>query len=216
MPFVATALTPLVTGNGFTLWLYRTDDTRATAISANYFAPAAAKLETGDLILLQASDAVALLPVRSGDVIASGLVVDTAAAPFRVNRSGAQRFSIRQAAAAVAATIVLAPLAAGIIANGTFQSSASIVGPITQVVFSVQDQNGATVRGPATATVSAGSASVTLAAPPAGIGYRVRVEAMGDPLVADQSQPFTVSLPFTMLTQAGTALLAEDGGRLLI
>jgi hypothetical protein len=79
-----------------------TREVRATALGAGYFAPAAARLGTGDIILLQAADSVALLPVRPNDVVAAGVVLDTAAAAFRVNRSAAQRFSVRQAASAVA------------------------------------------------------------------------------------------------------------------
>jgi len=216
MAFDNASLIPLLTGSGFTLWLYRTTDTRATALGATYFAPAAARLDTGDLILLQASDAVALLPVRTGDVVAAGVVLDTAAAPFRVNRTAAQRFSVRQAATAVAMTAVLAPLAAGIVSNGTVNAQATIVGPVPEVAFSISDATGATVRGPQTATVSAGTATATLPAPPAGTGYRMRVQATIDPAVADSSAPFSVTAPFGLLLQSGVSLLLEDGGRILI
>jgi len=216
MPYSDASLTPLLTGSGFTLWLYRTADTRATALGAGYFTPAGPRLETGDLILLQASDAIALLPVRAGDVVAAGLTVDTAAAPFRVNRSAAQRFSVRQAATAAAITILLSPISAGIVSNGTVSAEASVAGPASQVVFALRDANGVTVRGPTTASVTAGTASVTFAAPPAGTGYRMRVEAVIDPAVADTSGPFVVTLPFTLLAQTGGALLLESGARLLV
>jgi hypothetical protein len=216
MPFDNASLIPLVTGSGFTLWLYRTSDTRATALGANYFSPAAARIATGDLILLQSSDAVGLLPVRSSSVVAAGVVLDTAAAPFRVNRTAAQRFSVRQAATAVAMTAVLLPLAAGIVSNGTVQAQASIVGPVPEVAFTISDANGATVRGPQTATVSGGTAAVTLPAPPPGTGYRMRVQAAIDPAVADSSAPFSVTAPFGLLLQSGVALLQEDAGRILI
>ncbi len=216
MPFDNTSLIPLLTGSGFTMWLYRTTDTRATALGANYFSPAANRITTGDLILLQASDSVGLLPVRSSSVVAAGVVLDTAAAPFRVNRAAAQRFSVRQAATAVAMTAVLAPLAAGIVSNGTVNAQASIVGPVPEVAFSISDATGATVRGPQTAPVSAGVATATLPAPPAGSGYRMRVQATIDPAVADSSAPFAVTVPFGLLLQSGVALLQEDGGRVLI
>jgi hypothetical protein len=215
MPYSDAALTPLLTGSGFTLWLYRTPDTRATALGAGYFTPAGPRLGTGDLILLQAADAVALLPVRAGDVVAAGITVDSAAAPFRVNRSAAQRFSIRQAATAAAITIVLAPIAAGIVSNGVVAAAAAIAGPVTEVTFSLRNAAGATVRGPQAAPVSAGLASVTFPAPPSGTGYRMRVEATADPTLADTSSPFVVSNPFTLLLQSNAALLLENGGRLL-
>jgi hypothetical protein len=87
MPFDNTGLSPLLSASGFTLWLYRTPDTRTATLATGYFAPAAARLETGDLIILQAADAIALMPVRPGDLVAAGLVIDAAAAPFRANRS---------------------------------------------------------------------------------------------------------------------------------
>jgi len=216
MPFIDAALTPLLTGSGFTLWLYRTADTRATALGAGYFAPAAARLETGDLILLQASDAVALLPVRTGDIVAAGVTVDTAAAPFRVNRTASPRFSIRQAATAAAITVVLAPIAAGIVSNGTLAAQAAVAGPITEVVFTLRDAGGNPVRGPASATVSAGAASVSFPAPPVGTGYRMRVEATIDPAAVDTSPAFAVTAPFALLVQSRGALLLESSGRIVL
>jgi hypothetical protein len=216
MPFDNAALTPLVTNSGFTLWLYRTADTRAAALAAGYFAPAAARLETGDMILLQAADAVTLTTVRPGDVVATGLVVDTSAAPFRVNRSAAQRFSVRTVAGAVAMTVLLAPLAGGTVAGGTLQAQAAIAGPVSQVAFSIRDATGATVRGPQAAAVSGGAASASLPAPAVGSGYRLRVEAVGFPQVADTSQAFAVSAAYALLDQGGSALLLQDGSRLLV
>lgn len=216
MPFVNTDLTPLLTGSGFTLWLYRTADTRATALGVGYFTAAGPRLETGDLILLQASDAVALLPVRAGDIVAAGVTVDTTAAPFRVDRTAARRFSIRQAASAAAITVVLAPIAAGIVANGTLAAQASVTGPISQVLFTVRDASGNPVRGPTAAPVAAGSASVTFPAPPLGSGYRLRVEAMIDPAAVDTSQAFSVTAPFALLLQANGSLLLQNGGRIVL
>jgi hypothetical protein len=216
MPFIDAALTPLLTGSGFTLWLYRTADTRTTALGAGYFAPAAPRLETGDLILLQASDAVALLPVRSGDIVAAGVTVDTAAAPFRVNRTAAQRFSVRLAASAAAITVVLAPIAAGVVSNGTVAAQARVVGPITEVVFSLRDASGNPVRGPTTAPVSAGAASVTFPSPPVGTGYRMRVEATIDPAAVDTSPAFSVTAPFALLLQSRGSLLLESTGRIVL
>jgi hypothetical protein len=216
MPFVNTDLTPLLTGSGFTLWLYRTADTRATALAAGYFAAAGPRLETGDLILLQASDAVALLPVRTGDIVAAGLTVDTTAAPFRVDRTAARRFSIRQAASAAAITVILAPIAAGIASNGTVAAQANVTGPVTQVVFTLRDAGGNPVRGPTTANVSSGAASVTFPAPPVGSGYRMRVEATIDPAAVDTSQAFSVTAPFALLLPASGSLLLENSGRIVL
>jgi hypothetical protein len=216
MPFDTSGLTPLLTNSGFTIWLYRTPDTRAAALAPDYFVPAGARLAFGDVILLQASDALTLTTVRPGTVVPGGVVVDTAAAPFRVNRASAQRFSVRQAASAVAMTVLLAPLAGGIVAGGQLMAAAQVTGPLAQVSFSIRDAAGATVHGPQAALVSAGNASATLPAPAAGSGYRLRVEAVGAPTVADTSPPFAVSPPYALLVQNGRAVLTEAGGRLLI
>jgi hypothetical protein len=215
MPYDNNALVPLLVNSGFTYWLYRTTDTRAEALAPGYFAGAAARFSPGDTMLLQASDALTLTTVRVGTEVANGLVVDTFAVPFRVNRSSAQRFRVVQLATAVAMTLLLGPLPGGYIAGGTVAATASVAGPVAQVSFSISDATGATVRGPQTATVSAGSASTVLAAPDAGTGYRLRAEAVGFPALADSSVPFSVGEAFALLDQSGFALLAEDGGRLL-
>ncbi|MGK7865949.1 hypothetical protein [Falsiroseomonas sp. E2-1-a20] len=216
MAFNNAALVSLLSNSGFTMWLYRTTDTRATAIAAGYFSPAAARLETGDIIIALTSDAVSLLPVRAGDVVAAGLVLDTAAAPFRAQIRAAQRFLARQASSGVVMTVVLAPLAAGILAGGTVQAQAAVAGPVTQVAFSISDAAGATVRGPTLAAVSAGTASASFAAPAAGTGYRLRVQATGEPGVAATSPAFTVTLPYGLLLQSGGGLLLESGDRVLV
>jgi hypothetical protein len=216
MPFDNTGLVSLLSNSGFNLWLYRTSDTRATALGAGYFAPAASQLLVGDVMLLQASDALTLTTIRAGNVVAAGLVVDSAATPFRVNRNAAQRFSVRQVASAVAMTVLLAPLLGGIVAGSTVQAQAAIAGPVEQVLFSIRDANGATVRGPQAAPVSGGAASASLPAPEVGSGYRLRVEALGFPQVADTSPAFAVTPAYALLRDGATGtLLLEDGGRLL-
>ncbi|NKE48412.1 hypothetical protein HB662_26805 [Roseomonas frigidaquae] len=216
MPFVNTALVPLVTNSGFTMWLYRTTDSRADALTPGYSEPAAARLATGDIIVMLASDSMSFLPVRVGDVVASGLVLDTAEAPFRVQIRGAQVFSVAQTASAVAMTVILGPLAAGLLSNGIVQASATLAGPVAQVAFSISDAGGAVVRGPTLATVTGGNATASLPAPAPGTGYRLRVVSTSDGAVADTSPAFSVTLPFGLLLQAGGALLIEDGSRLLV
>jgi hypothetical protein len=216
MPFDNSGLIPLLANSGFSIWLYRTPDTRAAALAPDYFTPAGSRLAFGDVILLQASDALTLTTVRPGPAVPGGVVVDTAAAPFRVNRGAAPRFSVRQMATAVAMTVLLAPLAGGIVAGGQVLATAQIVGPVAQVSFSIRDAAGTTVRGPQAATVMAGTASATLPAPTAGSGYRLRVEAVGAPQVTDTSPAFAVSPPYALLAEAGQAVLTQSGGRLLI
>ena len=76
MPFSPASFGALIQGNGFTLWHYRTGDTRAVVAAAGYFAPVAESLNTGDLVILQAADAMALLPVRSGPALGPGVTLD--------------------------------------------------------------------------------------------------------------------------------------------
>ncbi|MCZ8148631.1 MAG: hypothetical protein O9325_12395 [Roseomonas sp.] len=216
MPFEKSGLIPLLANSGFTIWLYRTSDTRAVALAPDYFAPAGSRLAFGDVILLQASDALTLTTVRHGTVVPGGVVVDTAAAPFRANRGAAQRFSVRQMASAVAMTVLLGPLAGGIVAGGQVLAEAQVNGPVAQVSFSIRDAAGTTIRGPQAANVTAGTASASLPAPAAGSGYRLRVEAVGAPQVADTSPSFAVSPPYALLAQGGQAALTQSGGRLLI
>jgi hypothetical protein len=113
-------------------------------------------------------------------------------------------------------TVVLVPLAAGIVANGTLRAEANVAGSVAQVQFSIRNATGDTVRGPQVAAVSAGRASVTFPAPPAGTGYRLRVEATDIPEVADTSPPFAVTAPFAVLLQNRATLLAQSGGRVLL
>jgi hypothetical protein len=218
MAFDNAALIPLIANSGFTLWLYRTTDTRADALAAGYFAGASARLQPGDVMFLQASDALTLTTVRSGTVVPGGVLVDTAAVPFRVNRSSAQRFSVRQLATAIAMTLMLLPTAPDYAAGGTIPAQATVSGPIAQVDFSISDAGGTTVQGPQTATVSAGTASASLPAPAIGTGYRLRVVAVGYPMLTDVSAPFSVSAgtAFTLLTEAGSTLTAENGNRILV
>jgi hypothetical protein len=216
MPFNNTGLVPLLTASGFSMWLYRTSDSRATALAAGYFSTQN-RMVAGDVVLLQAADSLTLTTLRAGNVMAAGLVVDSSPAAFRVNRTASQRFSIRQVAAAVVMTVLLAPLSGGITAGGTVQARAQVAGPVTQVAFSIRDAAGATVRGPQSATVTGGAATASLPAPEIGTGYRLRVEAVGFPGVVHTSPPFAVSPAFALLRENATdTLVAQDGGRLLV
>jgi hypothetical protein len=217
MAFDPAGLSPLVQSSGFTLWLYRTADARAVALSAGYFDAVAHLLNTGDIVLLQSADGVSLLPVRSGDVLAAGLTLDTAAAPFQTTRAIAQRLRIRQAATAVAMTIALAPLAAGLITGSAFEARAAVAGPVAQVVFSLQDPAGEPAQPPQTVPVAAGEAAANFTAPAPGKGYRIRAQAVGHAAVAALSPPFIVSPPFTLVLESGAGrLLQQSGGSFLL
>ncbi|MCX7933073.1 MAG: hypothetical protein RMK64_04505 [Rhodovarius sp.] len=217
MPFASSGLRPLLQASGFSLWHYVTTDSRAEVTAPGYFGEAASRFRPGDLLLLQAADALALLPLRAGPAFGPGVTLDGAVAPFAVLRSAAQNFSFTQAVAAVVRTIVLAPLAAGIIAGGTIPVSAQVQGPVSQVLVSLRDASGQMLPGAQVVTVQGGFATAAIPAPPVGSGYRIRMEDVEDPAVAATSRPFSVApAPRALRQEGGFALLMENGFALLV
>lgn len=215
MPFTATTLAALVQASGFSMWRYATTDSRATVAAAGYFAAAAGQLRAGDLMLLQAADAVALLPVRSGPALGPGVTLDGAVGPLATVRSVAFPFTVTQAITAVVRTIVLAPLAAGIVLGAAIPVSAQVSGPVSQVRFSILDSTGTLVPPAVTAPVTAGSAGALLATPPLGSGYRILAQDAGDLAFFVRSPAFNVTpdLQF-MLQESAGHLLLETGSAL--
>lgn len=215
MPFTPASLGALIQGSGFTLWHYRTADSRAAVSAAGYFDPVAASLKPGDLMLLQAADALALLPIRVGPALGTGVTLDGAVGPLNTVRAVAQGFSIAQAAAAVVRTIALAPFAAVVVAGASIPVSAAVTGPIAEVVFTLRDASGAVLPPAQVVPVVNGSASTSFAAPPVGTGYRVRAEDSADPSIRAESRSFNVGVDLQLLLQEDTArLLLEAGGAL--
>jgi hypothetical protein len=215
VPFSPANLGALIQGDGFTLWHYRTADTRAVA-AAGYFAPVAESLNTGDLVILQAADAMALLPVRSGPALGPGVTLDGAVGALSLVRAAAQRFSFSQTAQAVVRTLVLGPMAASMVAGSAFAVSATVTGPVSQVVFTVRDGSGAAVPSAKTVAVTNGRAATSFRAPPIGTGYRVHVEDAQDPTVSALSRTFSVGPDLRLLLlEDDTPLLTEAGDRLI-
>ncbi len=216
MPFSPADLGALFQGDGFTLWHYRTADTRAAVAAAGYFAPMAGSMLPGDLVVLQAADAMALLPVRAGTALGTGVTLDGAVGALNVMRAAAQRFSFSQTAQAVVRTLVLGPVAASMVAGSSFAVSASVSGPVGQVVFTVRDAGGAVVPFAKTVAVTNGRAATSFRAPPIGTGYRVHVEDAQDPSVSALSRAFSVGPDLRLLLIEDDArLLTEAGGRLV-
>lgn len=212
MPFTASSFGALVQGNGFTLWHYRTADTRAMVTAAGYFAAIAGSLQPGDLMILQAADSLALLPVRSGPALGTGVTLDGVVGPLSLFRSVAHGITIGQAASVVVRTIVLAPLAAAVLAGSTIPASASVSGPIAQVVFSLRDRDDVVIPPLRVVAVSNGAASTSFPAPPLGVGYRIRVEDAADPSIGMTSRSFSVGQDLNLLTQEdGSFLRLEQG-----
>ncbi len=215
MPFSPANLGALIQGNTFTLWQYRTTDTRAAVSAGGYFAAVAGSLKAGDLMVLQTADAVALLPIRSGPALGTGVTLDGAVGPLNTVRSVAQGLRFGQAAAAVVRTIILAPFAAGIVAGTTIPVSAAVAGPISQVVFSLRDGTGAIVPPVQVVAVLAGSAAATFAAPPVGSGYRIRLEDATDPALGVVSCSFNVGVDLKLMLQEDDTRLLSEAGSIL-
>lgn len=208
MAFSSANLAALVQGNGFTLWHYRTTDTRAAVTAGGYFAAAANRFRAGDLMMLQTADAVALVPVRTGPGLGTGVTLDGAVGPLNTVRAEMQGFSVTQVAAPVVRTIILEPFASIILEGGTIAVSASVAGPVAAVVFSLRDGSGAVLPPARTVGVAGGMAAASFDAPPIGSGYRIRVEDAADPSLTVTSSSFNVGPDLKLL-------LLEDNGRLL-
>ncbi|CAA9221120.1 MAG: diguanylate cyclase/phosphodiesterase (GGDEF & EAL domains) with PAS/PAC sensor(s) [uncultured Craurococcus sp.] len=215
MPFSSANLVALIQGSTFTLWQYRTADSRALVTAAGYFAAVAGSLRAGDLMVLQTSDSMALLPVRSGPTLGTGVTLDGAVGPINTARSVAQRFGIGQAAAAVVRTIILAPFAAGIVAGTSIPVSATVLGPVSQVVFSLRDGSGAILPPVQVVPVVGGGASASFPTPAIGTGYRIRVEDAADPALGVLSPSFNVGPDLKLILTEGDGRLLSEAGSVL-
>jgi hypothetical protein len=212
MPFSPTALVPLIQTGSFNLWHYRSADLRADIAAPGYFAPALGQLRAGDVLILQAADAMAVLPLRSNALTGPGVTLDGAVAPVAITRSIAQRFGITQAAAAVVRTIVLAPLLAGIVAGTTIPVQAQVAGPVSQVVVSLLDGAGRLVPPAQTLTVSQGYVTAALPTPPSARAIASASRIPLDPSLSATSRAFSILPDLRLvLSEEGLRLLQENG-----
>jgi len=212
MPYAPTALVPLVQTAAFSLWHYRSADTRAEITTPGYFSAAISRLRVGDVMIAEAADALAILPVRSNAALGTGINLDGAVAPIALTRTVAQTLRFVQQATTVVTTIILAPLVAGIIAGSSIPVQAQVVGPISQVRVTLRDAQGVLVPPAQIVAVSQGYVNTTLPTPPVGNGYRIRVEDAGESEVGVTSRSFNI-LPDLrlMLAENGQRLAQEDG-----
>lgn len=212
MPFAPTALIPVFQSQGFSLWHYRSTDTRDQITAVGYFAAARTQLRAGDVMFVQASDALTILPVRSNAAIGTGVNLDGSVAPVALTRTVAKSFQFVQQAGAVVTTIILAPLLAGLIAGTSIPVSAQVIGPISQVIVSVRNAQGQIIPPAQLVNVSQGHVTTTLPTPPVGTGYRLRIEDAGESGVVAVSSSFNILPDLRLvLTEAGVKLLQEDG-----
>ena len=79
------ALIPLIQTGSFNLWHYRSPDLRTDIATPGYFNAAAGSLRPGDVMILQAADAMAILPVRSNALTGPGVTLDGAVAPVAMS-----------------------------------------------------------------------------------------------------------------------------------
>lgn len=94
MSFDASSLTALVSAGSFSIWDYRTGDSRAAVLASGYFAAAADRLLPGHVVILHSADGMSFLPMRDGGAVGNGLVLDSVSAPLRLSRTAAGRFGI--------------------------------------------------------------------------------------------------------------------------
>jgi hypothetical protein len=139
MSFIATDLMPLIQTARFNLWHYRSADLKATIVTPGYFAAAAARLQAGDVMIVQSADSMAILPLRSNVGIGPGVTLDGAVTPIALTRTVAQTLRMVQAAGAVVATIILAPLVAGVIMGSAIPVQAQVIGPISSVIVTLRN-----------------------------------------------------------------------------
>jgi len=216
MPFSALGLSALTSANGFTLWHYRTDDLRAAVLAPGYFAPASAQLLPGDIVIVQASDSTALVPIRGGTLVGGGVTVDGSGGAPTLLRSASLVADLDLAANATPRAIELDIVGELLFEGEVLEAGATITGPIAQVTFTLLTSAGSDAAAPQTVAVAAGRAGATFAVPPPGGGYRLRAVETADPTLFALSPPFAVTFPPKLLAEAGGRLLTESGGLLLL
>ena len=216
MPFNASDLSSLSATNGFTLWHYRTNDDRATVLAPGYFAAAAPRLLPGDIVIVQAADATAFVPIRGGTLAGGGITVDAAGFAPSLLRSATLLVDVALTASATARSILLDPVAGLVLEGATVTVGATVAGPIPQVTFSLRNAAGADAALPQTVPVSAGRASATFTMPAAGSDFRFAAAASADPTLFVLSAPFVIAPRPRLLLEEGGRLLLENGGLVLL
>ena len=215
MPFIANNLSALSAANGFTLWHYRTTDSRTDTEAAGYFAPAAVQVRVGDIILVQANDGTAMLPVRAGNVTGAAMVLDTLGAPPEIQRSGYLPFTVTLSATAQARAITIDPMPNAVESGTSIPVGATIIGNITDITFQLRNAVG-TVIATQSSVVTAGRATTLFPAQASGGGYRILARNTADTNHSALSAPFAIGMPPRLLNEDGGILLLEDGGQLLL
>ena len=215
MPFIATDLTALSAANGFTLWHYRTTDSREEVQSADYFISAIQLMRPGDIVMAQAADATALLPIRAGNLAGAGLTLDAAGIPPEIRRSSTLTFKLTLSGATQVRAIILDPMPEAIEPGASIPVGVSILGSIANLTLQLINAAG-TVLASQNAAVGAGRASAIFAAQSPGGGYRIIARNAADTAHSSASTPFAIGTAPRLLTEEGRLMLLETGGQLLL
>jgi len=215
MPFIATSLSPLSAANGFTLWHYRTSDTRAETEAPGYFAPAADRVRAGDIILVQATDGTTMLPVRAGNLTGAAVVLDSLGAPPTIQRSANLPFRQTLTGTAEARAITIDPMPNAIEPGASIPVGATVQGSITNITFQLRNAAG-TVLATQDSAVANGRASVLFPAQASGGGYRILARNAADTNHSALSAPFAIGMAPRLLNEEGGVLLLENDGQLLL
>ncbi|MBR0683453.1 hypothetical protein GXW74_23405 [Roseomonas eburnea] len=216
MPFSDSELSALTSANGFTLWHYRTEDDRAAVLAPGYFAAAAPRLLPGDIVIVQAADATALVPIRGGTVPGSGVTVDGSGSTPALLRSATLLIDMMLAGAASARAIELDAPPTTLFEGDVLAVGATVTGPIAQVTFAFRTAAGTDVAPPQTVAVVGGRAAASFTAPAPAGGLRIRAADAADATLVTLSPPFAVTQPPRLVTEAGGLLLLESGAALLL
>ena len=216
MPFLSSGLAALTTANGFTLWHYRTDDDRASVLAPGYFALAANRLLPGDIVIVQAADATAMVPIRGGSIAGGGVTVDGSGGAPALLRSATLLADVTLTALVVPRAIVLDAPPAALFPGDALLAGATITGPIDQITFYFRTSTGAEVAAAQTVPVLAGRATATFVAPQPDGGFRLLAVDAADPANVALSPPFAVTQPPHLLSEANGRLLTESGATMLL
>jgi hypothetical protein len=215
MPFDARNMAALIASDSTTFWFYRTADTRAAVLAPGYFAPAAAQLQSGHVIIAQTADSLSILPVRVNGAVGNGLVLDVVGAPLARVVQAAFSLSGALSAAATFRVVRVDSPPVGVVEGAPFTTGASASGATAAITFRLVNAAGTILQTVAAVPVAAGRASASFTGPAAGSGYRIRAIDSDDSDARSTSAPFPSAPVQQIAAENGAGLTTEDGGILL-
>lgn len=216
MPYDERGLNALSAISDFTLWHYRTTDTRGAVIAPGYFTAAATRLAIGDVIIVQAADATAFLPVGVANTAGAGLTLDTTGAGLRLIRSATQLIDVDHGGIATPRAIIPSAMPPSALPETPVALTIVVIGPIAQITLSLIDENDQPSAAPQIFAVVGGMVSTTITLPgPPGAEWRLRVMDTADATLVTTSAPTLIRAFARLLRESGGLLLLENGAVLL-